>query len=424
MATFSLKTSSDPTKHRTPQEEVKKMARYKVDDSTLGKFIPVSFQDQIQPGTFEFTLYYLIDNKVDLSVFEELYSNDETGAPAYNPAMLLKIILLGYSRSILSSRAIAKACEENIVFMALSGDSRPHFTTIANFITKMDQQVRSIFADVLLYCDQVGLIGRNMFAIDGCKLPSNASKEWSGTHKSLKRKLQKMQQAIKVIQEKHRHSDEKETDKNLRDREKHYIETINSRIKKIERFLKTNEDKIGKAGKAINSKITDNESAKMKTSHGVIQGYDGVVAIDDKTQVIVHAEAFGQAPEHDLLKPMINGARENIKSIGQKDDLFKQAKMIADAGFYSEPNMKMLDDEGIDGYVADNRFRKRDPKFVDTDKYKERTRKEMAKLKGARRTFTVNEFQFPQDLGYCICPAGKRLYRSGGPLCQDSCRLP
>jgi transposase len=414
MATFRIDTSSGPTLHRTPHEEVSKMAKYKVDDSTQGKFIPVSFQGQIQPGTFEFTLSYLIDYKVDLSVFHELYRNDETGAPAYNPAMLLKVILLAYSRNIVSSRAISKACEENIVFMALSGDSRPHFTTIASFITKMDQQVRSIFSDVLLYCDQIGLMGRNMFGIDGCKLPSNASKEWSGTHKTLKRKKRKMQQAVKSILEKHRSSDENETDKSLKDQEAHYIETINSRIKKIEKFLKLNQDKIGKTGRAINSNITDNESAKMKTSHGVIQGYDGVVAVDNKTQVIVHAEAFGQAQEHDLLKPMIEGTRENFKIIGQKGDVFKQAKMTADAGFHSEPNMKMLADEGIDGYVADNRFRKRDPKFADTDKYKERTRKEMARITGSKRTFGNKEFQFPEDLSYCICPGGKRLYRSGG----------
>ncbi len=112
MANVKIKTSSDPTTHRTPQEEVTKVARYKIEDGAQGKFIPVSFQEQIQPGTFELSLSYLIDNKVDLSVFEDLYRNDETGAPAYNPAMLLKIILLGYSRSIVSSRAIAKACRK------------------------------------------------------------------------------------------------------------------------------------------------------------------------------------------------------------------------------------------------------------------------------------------------------------------------
>lgn len=215
------------------------MAKYKKDDSDQGKFIPVSFDRQIQPGTFEFTLSYLIDNKIDLSVFEQLYKNDDTGAPAYNPRILLKVILLAYSRSIVSSRAIAKACEENVVFMAMSGDTRPHFTTIANFTSKLDAQVNAVFTDVLLFCDQIGLIGKNMFAIDGCKLPSNASKEWSGTHKSFKRKKQKMQQAVKFIMEKHRNGDTTDADSSIRDQEIQYIETINKRIKKIEKFLKS-----------------------------------------------------------------------------------------------------------------------------------------------------------------------------------------
>ena len=78
-------------------------------------------------------------------------------------------------------------------------------------------------------------------------------------------------------------------------------------MKKIRGWLSENDDKIGKSGKPIKSNITDNESAKMKTSKGVIQGYDGVTAVDGKHQVIVHAEAFGQAQEHDLLKPMVEG---------------------------------------------------------------------------------------------------------------------
>jgi hypothetical protein len=69
--------------------------------------------------------------------------------------------------------------------------------------------------------------------------------------------------------------------------------------------LKDNNDKPGKLGTPVKSNITDNESAKMKTSHGVIQGYDGVAVVDDKHQIIVHAKAFGAAQEHDLLQPMI-----------------------------------------------------------------------------------------------------------------------
>jgi hypothetical protein len=65
-------------------------------------------------------------------------------------------------------------------------------------------------------------------------------------------------------------------------------------MKKIREWLSENDDKIGKSGKPIKSNITDNESAKMKTSKGVIQGYDGVTVVDGKHQVIVYAEAFGQ----------------------------------------------------------------------------------------------------------------------------------
>jgi transposase len=92
------------------------MARYKEYDYSQGKFIPIHFDRQILPGTFEYTLNYLIDNEIDLTLFDSRYINDEMGAPAYDPAILLKIILYAYSRGIISSRKIARNCEENIIF--------------------------------------------------------------------------------------------------------------------------------------------------------------------------------------------------------------------------------------------------------------------------------------------------------------------
>ena len=390
------------------------MARYKRNDRDQGKFIPVCFDLQIQPGTFEFTLDYLIDNKIDLSVFEELYRNDETGAPAYNPAVLLKIILLAYSRGIFSSRDIAYNCDQNVIFMALSGNSQPHYTTIAHFISSMKGQIHSVFTDVLMYCDEIGLIGKNMFAIDGCKLPSNASKEWSGTLESYEKKLAKMRKAIDYILEKHRDADYKESVTDQRKREEQYIETLNKQIKKIEKFINTHKDKIGKKGKPIKSNITDNESANMKTSKGTIQGYNGVLVADDQDQVVLHAEAFGTGPEQELLGPMMNSVKENFHAIGHKGDIRKQVMWTADAGYHSEDNLKMIFKENIDGYIADNQFRKRDPKFADAGKYKESQRKERAKAQGRDITFTTKDFKFANDLSHCICPAGKRLYRNGG----------
>jgi len=70
----------------------------------------------------------------------------------HTTSILLKIVLYAYSRGIVSSRKIARCCEENIVFMALSADTRPHFTTIADFVSSMGNEVLDLFRDVLLIC--------------------------------------------------------------------------------------------------------------------------------------------------------------------------------------------------------------------------------------------------------------------------------
>ena len=145
------------------------MARYKDVNYHQDKLIPISFHKQILPGTFEYTLSYLIDHELDLSVFDSRYHNDETGAPAFDPAVLLKIVIYAYSRGITSSRKIEQACRENIIFMALSADTQPHFTTIADFISQMDEQIVPLFRNVLLMCYELKMVGAEMFAIDGCK---------------------------------------------------------------------------------------------------------------------------------------------------------------------------------------------------------------------------------------------------------------
>jgi transposase len=390
------------------------MARYKDYSYEQGKFIPIHFDKQILPGTFEYTLSYLIDNDIDLSIFEQRYKNDDTGAPAYDPAILLKIILFAYSRGIISSRKIEQCCHENIIFMALSADTRPHFTTIADFVSSMEDEIIELFLDVLLICDEMGLIGKELFAIDGCKLPSNASKEWSGTKAEFSKKKKKMERAIRRILKKHREMDGKGADNDILAHDKRYVETLRRQVRKIKEWMDDKDDKPGKTGRPIKSNITDNDSAKMKSSQGVIQGYDGVAAVDSKHQIVVHAEAFGEAQEHGLLEPMVEGIRENFQTIGSEDDVFDKTKLIADAGFHTEANMKMLAEENIDGYVADILFRKRDPRFVDRDRYKEHHRQEQRKLNKTRDMFTVEDFTFAEDKSFCICPAGKRMYRNGG----------
>ena len=140
-------------------------AKYKYSNYNQVNLIPVCFKDQVIPGSFEYALNHIIDNELDLTIFDSRHKNDETGATAFDPAILLKIILYAYSRGITSSRRIEFCCQTNIIFKALSANSQPHFTTIADFISSMDEEIGPLFSKVVLICDEMNLIGKNMFAL-------------------------------------------------------------------------------------------------------------------------------------------------------------------------------------------------------------------------------------------------------------------
>ena len=377
------------------------------------------------PAPSNSTLNYLIDKELDLSVFDARYSNDDTGAPAYAPAILLKIILYAYSRGITSSRKIEQCCKENVIFMALSCDTRPHFTTVADFVSSLDKEIITLFLEVLLVCDSLNLIGKELFALDGVKLSSNAAKEWSGTKEDyLTHKKEKMERMIRQMIARHKETDEREEHNDAGvAQEAQYVATLKQNVKKIRRSLKDHDDKPGTTGKPIKSNITDNESATIEqTSHGVIQGYDGIAVVDDKHQIVVAAEAYGAPQEHALLVPMVEGTRDNLAVIGTPD-IFDETKLTADSGFHSEKNMQFLMDAGIDAYVADTQFRKRDPRFIAQDRFKERTRKEYAAAHGTTTAFTIRQFTMSDDARYCMCPAGKRLHRNGGKVIVNHKRV-
>ncbi len=381
------------------------MARYKDTNYDQMKMIPVSFESQILPGSFEYSLSYLIDHELDLTTFDSQYSNDDGGRPAYDPRLLLKIVILAYSKGVTSSRQIERLCRENIIFMALSADQQPHFTTLADFISRSPQAIADLFAQVVLMCDQLGLIGKEMFAIDGCKLPSNASKSWSGTHKELRKKRQKIDRAVRRMLQRHREQDLAENEPTLYEREQEQIRKLRAASQKIKRFIETESPRKGVSGKEVKSNITDNESAKMKTGHGVIQGYTGVAAVDSKHQVVVHAEAFGQGQEHGLLKPVIEGIQETFSESGKgTKQALEEIKITADSGYYNREMLEYLEAEGIDAYLADTGFRSRDPRFTDHKEPPERNKRK------DKQRFSQQEFTIDKKRESCRCPAGKAMW--------------
>jgi len=382
------------------------MARYKHID-TSPRFLAVDLQRQLLSGTFEHAMNYLIDKELDLSGFDVRFNNDVTGAAAYPPSMLLKVVLFAYSMGIVSSRNIEHACRDHVTFIALSGDSQPHFTTIAGFVSTLGDDIARVFSEVLLICDKQGLIGREMFAIDGVKLPSNASKAKSGTRADFERQAAKLEAAARAMLERHRETDQRAIEPDLHAKEVKRIASLESDAAQMRQWLAANsEDRKGSKGAIRKSNRTDNESAKMAASKGVIQGYTGVAAVDASHQIIVEAQAHGTGSEQELLIPIVNA----MKEVMSPDTL-----ITADAGYHSEANLKDLAALNVDALIADNNMRSRDERFAEQDKYKalpDPIHNKGGKPKQAAR-YQPKDFDYDPQAGTCICPAGKQLYGDG-----------
>ncbi|OYU44434.1 MAG: transposase, partial [Burkholderiales bacterium PBB4] len=124
------------------------MARYKPQDHN-SLLLPVVLSEQIIPGSFAFALNYLVDHELDLAPLDAQFKNDDSGASAYDPRVMLKIVLLAYSQGIISSRGIEQTCARNVQFIAISGDSQPSHTHIAKFVCSLSDQIKPLFAQVL-----------------------------------------------------------------------------------------------------------------------------------------------------------------------------------------------------------------------------------------------------------------------------------
>jgi transposase len=381
------------------------MAKYKDYDYSQNVLIALSLEDQLKPGSLEFAIHMLVETRMDTSIFADRYSNDETGRLAYDPKILLKIVLFGYSQGLLTSRKLERACKKDVTFMALSCLQYPDHSTIASFVSSMKDEILPLFCDVLLVCEEEGLLGGTCFALDGLRVSSNASLGSSGKLSDFIKKKEGIETRVRELLEAQvdeDKSDDEDVDDNrpsgMSERDKQ-IKKLQKQADRIERFLKENGPRIGKQGREIQSNLTDNESCKMFCSHGTIQGYNGQALVDKKHQVIIHAEAFGEGQDHHMIPPMLDGAKENMAAIGQGENYFKGKVLTADSNYHDPTNLKKCEAEDVDAYIPDKRFRNRDKRF---NPDRERRRRRVGR-------FNLKDFVYSQDKDEYHCPNGNIL---------------
>jgi transposase len=386
------------------------MPRYKHID-TQPKLVPIDLSRQLLPGTFEHAVNYLLDHAVDLSGFDARFRNEATGAPAYPPGMLLKVVLTAYAHGIISSRGIERACQEHVIFIALCGDHAPHFTTIAHFIRTLGDEIARIFGAVVAVCDQQGLIGREMFAIDGVKLPSNASKRRSGTRADFAQQAEKYETLARQLLARHEATDDAVIEPSVLAHEHRRRQRLEDDAAQLRAWLADHPtDRRGPTGGLRQSNRTDNDSAKMGTGKGVLQGYTGAAAVDARHQIILDAQAHGTGSEQEVLLPVVDALRSRAL-------LGSTTLITADAGYHSERNLAALAERQVDALIADAEMRQRDTRFATQERHRAMKEPLHDKSEGASSRelplYRPSDFMYDPAARTCVCPAGKSLYRKG-----------
>ena len=241
-----------------------------------------------------------------------------------------------------------------------------------------------------------------MFAVDGVKLPANASKERSGTHAELAHRAARLEKAASRIMALHRAQDEHGS-AGVDAQRQQRIEELQREAQATRDFIATQARRLNRKGQELKTNLTDPDSAKMATSKGVIQGYAAQAAVDSKHQVIVAAEVTGSGSEQAMLLPMIDKAAEVLEP---------HTLITADAGYHSDANVQALHDRGIPAMIADNGMRGRNER-VDNAHHKakddplhDKTAVHTVKL------FRPGDFVFNNDRT-ATCPAGKTLTGNG-----------
>lgn len=389
------------------------MSNYLDDNLNQSVFLTINYLDVLGENTFEYCLYMLLTQTLDLKEFESRYKNKKVGRKAYPPALLLRVIFYAYYRGMTSSRSIERSCKTDLKFMALAAGTTPHFTTIADFVSSNCDEMKALFHKVLMICCKSGLVGKKHFAIDGCKLPTDASKQWSGTHSQLKKKSDKLRRSAQNIIDRHLLNDGKSGDgDNTKDRQT--VDTLLKNAEKIDEFLKNNDKRLGsgKRKTEVQSNITDNESCKMTTSNGTIQGVNCQTAADERHQIIVASEVYGVGQDQSLLQPMVENIRESLGS----DVLEGDTLLTADTGYSSEENMRYIYTENIDAVIPDILYRQRDPRIAGSEsvakhkKHRQLTRHDKPK---STSKIPASDFCFNEEALSCVCPGGYEMMYQG-----------
>jgi transposase len=319
--------------------------------------LPPSINDFVPADHVAHFVRETVREGLDLKLIYLSYKG-ERGQPPFHPAMMVALLLYAYSQGIYASRRIAKACEERIDFMAVTGGQKPDFRTVAKFRTRHLPALRMLFIQVLRLCRESGLVELGHVALDGTKIKANASKHKAMSYGRMKEAEPALTKTVEEWMSQARDADDDDDrthgPERRGDEKPSWMASKESRLEKLRAAKAALEAEAKAAGKdapedKAQRNFTDPESRIQKTKDGYIQGYNAQAVVDHANQIIVACDVGTSSADSPQLEPMVDQVIANTGAVPNE--------LSADAGYSSDANLAALETRGIDGYVAAGRQR-------------------------------------------------------------------
>jgi len=258
----------------------------------------------------------------------------KVGCPQYDPAIMLKILVYGYSYGIRSSRKLERALHHNLSFIWLAGALKPDHKTIAEFRRRNKKALKEVLKQCARLCIELGLIAGNTLFVDGSKFRGNVSLNNLWTPQRCQKYLGKLDQRIDEILAKCDSIDEQESDDGSLVELKAELADKRKLKVKVEGVLK----KLRTEG-LTHFNTTDHDSARMHGRQGSHAGYNAQIVVDDRHGLIVHSDVVNANNDLGQFAGQIGQANQTL------DEPCKAA--CADAGYANGEELEKIDAQGI-----------------------------------------------------------------------------
>lgn len=352
--------------------------------------MPPSLDDWLPEGHSARFISEVVDECLDLSVIYDSYA-ETSGAPPYNPAMMLKLLLYAYSTGVTSSREMERRCYVDVAFRWLSTNTTPDYRSLSRFRRRHEGALGDLFNQVLVLCGSSGLVKLGRVALDGTKLRASASKHKAMSYERLGPRIEELQAQVLEILKEAEATDAKEDGaygansrgdelpEELRYKESRLVkmraakEAIEAEAKAKER-ASTGAKSVDKENSKdttvtkpnttslVNPKaqrsFTDPDASMMKTNEGFHYAYNAQVVVDEESQVILTTKVTQSATDINELIPMVEATKESL----EKANLTRSPRVyLADAGYCSEANLTYLTETKVTALIATGRFKHNKP---------------------------------------------------------------